>query len=947
MKTKIKLQLLMLSFLAMLASIPANGQGTAFTYQGRFNSGSGAANGNFDFTFTLFATNTDGVALAGPVTITNTGVTNGLFTVPIDFGPGAFIGGSNWVEIAVRTNGDADFTTLAPRQQVSPSPYAITAESVVAGGITAPMLAAGSVTSDKIAVGAVKGNEIDDGGTAAYQGFQQAVQPFGGDTSLSFSNLYPVVATNGTAPAFSLTINGTSLGTVIGFTGYEGISVPYSFSIEVQAPGNAVSPGSEIGLTGQLTLTRNGRSTVFAGTVTSCTLAGSSGKGLLYVVQLESPLANLAHTTDFKIFQSLPTTNVAILVYTSSSGATLADSLTGSYAPHVSFTQFGETSLNFFSRILENEGIFYFFNQGASPPMLTLGDSASAYLASGNSYNYYGNTATNIPAGLEFIRAFQRAAHQSTLTSTINSYDFTQPGASLPRSSNATGGVGEYFEFGNNVNSAAYNLQLANARQGVDSEERALIAGAATAPDLRPGYTFGVTDLTGVGSAGTYLVTSIHHAGFIRVTNGVSSYFYGHAFEAIPASMNYRPPLVTPRPNAQPCVAVVTGPSGTTDQSYTDAYGRAKVSFKWDRHGSTDETSSEWVRIASPMASGNGRGMIFLPRVGDEVLVSFIQGDPDQPIILGSLYNASNMPPYPLPANKSRSTIRSTGTPGQDAQINEMRFEDKAGAEELYFSAAKDLNTVVANNETTTVTGNYSVVASNIVIQATHQVTINGSLTATTQTIGTESITDGIVVDQAALNPGNVYSNALTFGSGSGEGICSQRTAGNNQYDLLLFTDFTPRITILNSGFVGVGNNSPTSLFEVGTATCNGTTWQNSSDRAVKEGFCTIDPCEVLEKVSTLPITEWSYKTETNGMRHMGPVAQDFHAAFGLNGTDDKHISTVDEGGVALAAIQGLNQKVDSQNAALEMENVKLKAQNQALEQRLERLEKLLQTEED
>jgi len=136
-----------------------------------------------------------------------------------------------------------------------------------------------------------------------------------------------------------------------------------------------------------------------------------------------------------------------------------------------------------------------------------------------------------------------------------------------------------------------------------------------------------------------------------------------------------------------------------------------------------------------------------------------------------------------------------------------------------------------------------------------------------------------------------------------------------------------------NSGYVGIGNTSPGYLLVVGTggAYCNGTTWVNGSDRNSKEDFAAVNPREVLAKVSALPITEWKYKAEADGGKHLGPMAQDFHAAFGLNGADDKHIATVDESGVALAAIQGLNQKLEEKDAEI-----------QDLKARLEKLENLM-----
>ena len=160
------------------------------------------------------------------------------------------------------------------------------------------------------------------------------------------------------------------------------------------------------------------------------------------------------------------------------------------------------------------------------------------------------------------------------------------------------------------------------------------------------------------------------------------------------------------------------------------------------------------------------------------------------------------------------------------------------------------------------------------------------------------------------------------------------------------YADGHPLPLLLNSpgGNVGIGTTTPNYLLTVGTggAYCNGTTWVNGSDRNSKEDFAAINPRTVLEKVSALPITEWKYKVEADGTKHLGPMAQDFHAAFGLNGSDDKHISTVDEGGVALAAIQGLNEKVESGKQKAETQMEKLEAENAQLKQRLEALEKIV-----
>ncbi len=178
-------------------------------------------------------------------------------------------------------------------------------------------------------------------------------------------------------------------------------------------------------------------------------------------------------------------------------------------------------------------------------------------------------------------------------------------------------------------------------------------------------------------------------------------------------------------------------------------------------------------------------------------------------------------------------------------------------------------------------------------------------------------------------------------------GVFIEKTATAGAVYAFNYGTSSPIPLLLNSpgGNVGIGTTTPGALLQVGNATCNGTSWVNASDRNAKQDFAAINPRTVLEKVSGLPITEWKYKVEPDGTEHLGPMAQDFHAAFGLNGADDKHISTVDEGGVALAAIQGLNQKVEEKDARIQEQESRIQNQTAEitdLKARLEVLEKIV-----
>jgi type VI secretion system secreted protein VgrG len=212
-----------------------------------------------------------------------------------------------------------------------------------------------------------------------------------------------------------------------------------------------------------------------------------------------------------------------------------------------------------------------------------------------------------------------------------------------------------------------------------------------------PGYLFRLTHHYRREYNTTYLLTAVTHRAANNLLSAVPA-SYANTFTCIPKTTPFRPARVTPKPVVQGLqTAVIVGPKG--EEIHTDKYGRVKVQFHWDRQGKRDDKSSGWIRVAQSWA-GKQWGTLFLPRIGQEVVVDFLEGDPDRPLITGAVYNAENMPPYQLPARQTQSGIKTSSSRGGGAvQGNELRFEDKKGAEEIYLHAQKDLTCVVEANE--------------------------------------------------------------------------------------------------------------------------------------------------------------------------------------------------------------------------------------------------------
>jgi type VI secretion system secreted protein VgrG len=289
----------------------------------------------------------------------------------------------------------------------------------------------------------------------------------------------------------------------------------------------------------------------------------------------------------------------------------------------------------------------------------------------------------------------------------LSGYTFMSPATDLSVSTDQESLL-ERYDYPGRYTERSRGESYARIRLEEERMRVRVLCGTATDRRLASGHIYTLTDHPRDDLNTSYLLTAVHHTGSRRGTETT----YECGFECIPAAVPFRPESITPKPVISGCqTAVVAGPAG--EEVWIDKYGRVKVRFHWDRQGRCDERSSCWVRVAQNWA-GRNWGMVFHPRIGQEVVVQFLEGDPDRPLITGRVYNEEQMPPYELPANGSRSTIKSRSTPrGEPDNFNEIRFEDKKGEEQVFVQAEKDHVINVKNDQSRTVGNNRSTMIGN------------------------------------------------------------------------------------------------------------------------------------------------------------------------------------------------------------------------------------------
>ena len=585
---------------------------------------------------------------------------------------------------------------------------------------------------------------------------------------------------------------------IVGFGGHEAISQLFDFRLDFLAENEAVIRFEA--LLGQAVSVHlrlvDGRVRHFSGICKSVSEGSRDPNFTSYRMEVVPAFWLWSRRARCRIFQqdSVPEILKEVL-----EGLDVAYDLRGAYHPRDFCVQYRETDLNFACRLMEEEGISYYFRHFESGHTMVVTDATDGYAdVPGSPTIRYGGSE----AGLhdeDRITSWQKTQELRSGRFTLRDHCFETPGKSLEATrsgidSVAVGTVTHRLQVAGNAKLEIYdypgeyaqrfdgvgpgggdrpadldhlftdNARTVALRMQQESVAALTIRGTSLCRSMISGHTF---RLEGHFNAdGPYLITSVEHSAIsdnaYRSAGGDGEFIYSNSFSCIPSGLPFRPRRTTPKPFVQGAqTAVVVGPAG--EEIFTDKYGRVKVQFHWDREGKLDANSSCWVRVASLWA-GSGWGTIQIPRIGQEVLVGFLEGDPDRPIIVGGVYNADQMPPYELPANKTQSGLKSRSTLGaQPSNFNELRFEDKKGSEQVYIQAEKDLDTNVKNNESLTVGSNRTKSVGNdetttIGRNRTETVGNNESITIgkdRTETVGSnESVTIG--KDQSIKIGGNL-----------------------------------------------------------------------------------------------------------------------------------------------------------------------------------------------
>jgi type VI secretion system secreted protein VgrG len=486
------------------------------------------------------------------------------------------------------------------------------------------------------------------------------------------------------------------------FTGHEGLSQLFHFSADLLSENHSIAYKDVVGKQVSLLIHLPGDEHRFwNGYVSRFATVGGDNRFSFYRAEIVPWLWFLTRTADCQTFQQKTIPEIIKKVFQDHGFQDFQDRTQASYPQREYVVQYRETAFNFVSRLMEECGIFYFFEHDQNSHKLVFADKPQVH----KNCPVQHKVRFNYTPGSTFLQedVVQTWGAEEELRPgkyALTDYNFQTPNTSLMANVQTVDEIGgntkyEVYDYPGIHTKKAEGDALTKIRMEEEEAVHHLVAGSGNCRSFASGYKFQMDQHPRRDQNSDYLLTEVTHSASVGESySGSGSHSeetYTNHFTCIPAAVPFRPQRLTPKPVVQgPQTAVVVGPAG--EEIYPDKYGRVKVQFHWDRLGKKNENSSCWVRVSQPWA-GKNWGAIDIPRIGQEVIVEFLEGDPDRPIITGRVYNDDQMPPYALPDNMTRTTFMSRSTKGGgSANYNELRFEDKKGSEQIFLNAEKDMD---------------------------------------------------------------------------------------------------------------------------------------------------------------------------------------------------------------------------------------------------------------
>jgi type VI secretion system secreted protein VgrG len=585
-------------------------------------------------------------------------------------------------------------------------------------------------------------------------------------------------------------IKDTSALEVIRFEASEHLSSPFLVNVNL-AGETQIKFDEVIQKEALLTITSDGTDRYIHGIVVKFEHTGKSGSGsdkvkYLYSAEIIPLTQLLSLEQDCRIFQNKNVQDIVADIFKDSGVPSDRYEFRLKNKEHKRrfCVQYRETDLDFINRILQEEGIYYFYEHSKEKHLMVFADDPVYYKPIAGNATVTFKPASGLNPEKEAISDIGFSHQLQTGTYTQTNYNFKHPSTPLEiQEKNKDNKIQKYeiYDYPGQYGAQDRGRKLTKTRMEGQTALKEQASGTSNCPRLISGHTFTLDGHDFQSFNKEYFLIAVSHSGeqsqTLEEQAGTSGTSYINSFTAIPSAVTYHPIKTIEKPYIKGIqTATVVGPEN--EEIYVDEYGRVKVQFHWDRKGKKDEQSSCWLRCGQTWG-GAGWGAMFIPRIGDEVIVSFLEGDPDWPMITGSLYNGANPPLYDLPGNKTRSTIKTKSYPKSNG-YNELRFEDKAGSEEVYLQGEKDWNILIKNDkgqtvghdETLTVANNRTKsvgVNQTVSIGANHTETIGANKTETVTINKAETI--GVAKE---LTIGGLYQ--VSVGAAMNETVIAAKT---------------------------------------------------------------------------------------------------------------------------------------------------------------------------